>query len=62
MQVLPSVGQEMSRSLRFPVWYPALLLDADANLQLGTAHLASYIRSTARCRGCSPPTTPAARA
>jgi soluble lytic murein transglycosylase len=42
MQVLPSVGQEVARSLGFPVWYPALLLDADANLQLGTAHLATY--------------------
>jgi peptidoglycan lytic transglycosylase len=42
MQVLPSVGQEVARSLGFPVWYPALLLDADANLQLGTAHLAAY--------------------
>ena len=42
MQVLPSVGQDVARSLGFPVWYPALLLDADANLQLGTAHLATY--------------------
>ncbi len=42
MQVLPSVGQDVARSLDFPVWYPALLLDADANLQLGTAHLATY--------------------
>jgi soluble lytic murein transglycosylase len=44
MQVLPSVGQEVATSLRFPVWYPSLLLDADANLQLGTAHLASFIK------------------
>lgn len=44
MQVLPSVGEEVSRALRYPVWYPALLLDADANLQLGTAHLASYMK------------------
>jgi len=42
MQVLPSVGQDVAKSLGFPVWYPALLLDADANLQLGTAHLATY--------------------
>ena len=42
MQVLPPVGQDVARSLGFPVWYPALLLDADANLQLGTAHLATY--------------------
>jgi soluble lytic murein transglycosylase len=44
MQILPSVGQEVSRNTSFPVWYPALLLDADANLQLGTAHLASYFK------------------
>ena len=44
MQVLPSVGQEVATSLRFPVWSPALLLDADANLQLGTAHLASFFK------------------
>ena len=44
MQVLPSVGEEVARSLDFPVWSPALLLDADANLQLGTAHLAAFIK------------------
>jgi soluble lytic murein transglycosylase len=44
MQVLPSVGAEVSRSLDFPLWNPALLFDADANLQLGTAHLASFIK------------------
>jgi soluble lytic murein transglycosylase len=42
MQVLPSVGEEVARSLGFPVWAPAVLLDPDANLQLGTAHLASF--------------------
>ncbi len=44
MQVLPSVGEEVARALRYPVWYPALLLDADANLELGTAHLAAYTK------------------
>lgn len=44
MQVLPSVGEEVARSLNYPVWYPALLLDADANLQLGTAHLAGFVK------------------
>ena len=44
MQVLPSVGQEVAKSLRFPVWSPAVLLDADANLQLGTAHLAAFMK------------------
>ena len=44
MQVLPSVGAEVSRSLDFPLWNAALLFDADANLQLGTAHLASFVK------------------
>jgi soluble lytic murein transglycosylase len=44
MQVLPAVGEEIARAMNYPVWYPALLLDADANLQLGTSHLASYFR------------------
>jgi soluble lytic murein transglycosylase len=30
--------------LGFPVWYPSLLLEPDANLQLGTAHLASFMK------------------
>ena len=44
MQVLPSVGEAIARSLNYPVWYPVLLLDPDANLQLGTAHLATYFK------------------
>src|SRR5205085_11500869 len=40
MQVLPSVGAEIARSMRFPVWSPSLLYDADVSLQLGAAHLA----------------------
>jgi Soluble lytic murein transglycosylase and related regulatory proteins (some contain LysM/invasin domains) len=44
MQVLPSVGEEVSRALTYPVWYPSLLFDPDANLQLGTAHLASVVK------------------
>ena len=44
MQLLPTVGAEVSRSLKFPVWNQALLFDPDANLQLGTAHLASYMK------------------
>src|SRR5262245_20928540 len=44
MQLLPNVGAEVSRSLKFPVWNQALLFDPDANLQLGTAHLASYMK------------------
>jgi soluble lytic murein transglycosylase len=44
MQVLPSVGQQVARSLRFPVWDSVLLFDADANLELGTTHLASFMK------------------
>lgn len=44
MQVLPAVGEEVSRSLAYPVWYPSLLFDPDANLQLGTAHLAGFVK------------------
>jgi soluble lytic murein transglycosylase len=44
MQVLPAVGEEISRSLNYPFWRPVLLFDADANLQIGTAHLASYTK------------------
>ena len=44
MQVLPSVGADISRSLDYPVWYSVLLFDPDANLQLGTAHLAAFMK------------------
>jgi soluble lytic murein transglycosylase len=44
MQVMPSVGQQISRSLGYPLWDPGLLFDPDANLELGVAHLASSIR------------------
>jgi soluble lytic murein transglycosylase len=44
MQVMPSVGQQVARSLGYPLWDPGLLFDADANLEVGVAHLASSIR------------------
>lgn len=44
MQVLPSVGAEVARSLRYPVWSTSLLYDVDVNLQIGTLHLAAAIR------------------
>jgi soluble lytic murein transglycosylase len=44
MQVLPSVGAEIAKSMRYPVWSPSLLFDADVNLQLGMAHLAAATR------------------
>ncbi len=43
MQVMPTVGAEVARALNFPIWSPALLYDPDANLQIGTTHLASYM-------------------
>ena len=39
MQVMPDVGRTVARSLRFPVWDPVLLYQADVNVQLGMAHL-----------------------
>jgi soluble lytic murein transglycosylase len=44
MQVLPSVGAEIAKGLRYPVWSPSLLFDADVNLQLGSSHLAAATR------------------
>jgi soluble lytic murein transglycosylase len=47
MQVLPSVGGDVARALAFPVWSPILLFDADANLQIGTAQLATEMKQHA---------------
>ncbi|HEY4217289.1 MAG TPA: transglycosylase SLT domain-containing protein [Gemmatimonadaceae bacterium] len=44
MQVLPAVGREAAQTMKFPIWDSALLTDPDANLQLGTAHLAAYTK------------------
>ncbi len=44
MQLLPAVGQQVARNLGFPVWDPALLFDPDANIELGTAHLAASVQ------------------
>src|SRR6185369_5430388 len=44
MQILPDVGQQLARSKRFPVWAPARLFDADANIELGATHLAAFIK------------------
>ena len=46
MQVMPSVGADVARALRFPVWDGGLLFDPDANIEIGTAHLASALRDT----------------
>ena len=44
MQVMPAVGQAVARGLRFPVWDPVLLYQADVNVQLGMAHLAELLQ------------------
>ena len=44
MQVMPAVGQQIARSLGYPVWDAVLLFDPDANLELGTAHLAAFMK------------------
>jgi len=41
---MPAVGQQVARALGFPLWDPALLLDPDANLAIGTAHLQAALR------------------
>jgi soluble lytic murein transglycosylase len=44
MQLLPSVGRSVARSLDFPVWGAALLYQPDVNVRLGTTHLAALVR------------------
>jgi soluble lytic murein transglycosylase len=44
MQVMPAVGQQIGRSLGYPLWDAGLLFDPDANLELGTAHLAASLK------------------
>lgn len=43
MQVMPSVGAQLARDARYPLWDPVLLFDPDVNIQLGTTHLAAAI-------------------
>ena len=44
MQVMPDVGRTLARSLKFPLWDPVLLYQADVNAKLGTRHLADLFR------------------
>ncbi|MDB4908962.1 MAG: Lytic transglycosylase catalytic [Gemmatimonadetes bacterium] len=44
MQVMPDVGRQLGSALGFPVWDNALLLEPDANLEMGTEHLANFLR------------------
>jgi soluble lytic murein transglycosylase len=43
MQLMPAVGAAIATTHRFPIWNPALLLDPDVSLELGTAHLATSL-------------------
>ena len=43
MQVLPSVGRELARRLKFPYWSTELLYEPEVNIQLGTIHLNSVL-------------------
>jgi soluble lytic murein transglycosylase len=43
MQLMPPVGAAIATTHRFPIWNPALLLDPDVSLELGTAHLATSL-------------------
>ena len=45
MQVLPSVGASIAASRQYPLWNQVLLFQPDVNLELGTAHLASSLKS-----------------
>jgi soluble lytic murein transglycosylase len=44
MQVMPSVGHGVARSLGYPIWDPVLLYQPDVNLELGMAHLGELIQ------------------
>ncbi len=44
MQVMPSVGRSIARARGYPLWDPALLLEPDVSLELGTSHLADALR------------------
>ena len=44
MQLMPSVGASVAKSMNYPMWDPALLFDPDVSLELGTAHLASSLK------------------
>jgi soluble lytic murein transglycosylase len=45
MQLMPQVGASIAASKGYPLWNAALLFDPDVSLELGTAHLASSLRS-----------------
>jgi soluble lytic murein transglycosylase len=44
MQLMPTVGASIAKSMNYPLWDPALLFDPDVSLELGTTHLASSVK------------------
>ena len=48
MQVMPSVGRELARARRRGGWHPDSLYQPGANLEFGTAHLASALHRYGR--------------
>ena len=44
MQVMPSVGAAIARSMGLPFWDPVLLYQPDVNVEIGTRHLATALR------------------
>ena len=45
MQVMPSLGRSLARTLRYPEWDTALLYEPDVNIQLGAIHLRDLDRT-----------------
>jgi soluble lytic murein transglycosylase len=43
MQMMPSVGRAVARSVQVPGWRPDLLYQPDINLQLGVRHLEAFL-------------------
>jgi soluble lytic murein transglycosylase len=47
MQLMPDVGAAIARTMKYPLWDPALLFDADVSIELGTSHLAASLKGDA---------------
>ena len=45
MQVMPSLGRSLARTLRYPEWDTDLLYEPDVNIQLGAIHLRDLDRT-----------------
>jgi soluble lytic murein transglycosylase len=47
MQIMPSVGQQLARTHKLPIWDPELLYQPDLNIELGIGHLATLLHGYA---------------